>query len=305
MTADRSNAPHELASWEQKMREMAKPNPIYTPARVKAVTRLHYDCSAWLSEFGTFPPDTEPAILRCEELWQEDGLNLEKYRIDKDRVQILFAARPDVAPIEFVGRIKGRLKHALRQSGTPVKFSRKVAFRCLGDNISDAVAGYLRKQARKEDFADRRFARTMEQFTVVDEDFDLSVPEATIRGRYWYNLHLVFVIPGRMRIAQNEVLAKLRDDCFLIASQKDCRIKAVAVMLDHIHIALRGVVDQSPQDIALCFMNNLAWLNGYNRIWDDEYYAGTFSEYSLADLPLQRGKPVGGGDGGMPGVKKS
>ena len=32
-----------------------------------------------------------------------------------------FSVRPDVAPTFFTARVKGRLQHALRAAGTPVK----------------------------------------------------------------------------------------------------------------------------------------------------------------------------------------
>ena len=286
-------APHVLAAWERKIHELGKPRPIYTPASVNSTHALHYDFSAWLSDDRSFPPCTRDAIRQTAPLWLTDGLTLTEHRVWGDKVQILFTAQPDIAPVVFASRIKGRLQHALRQMGSPVKFSRKVAFRCLGDNISDAVTGYLKKQVRKEGFADPRFAKQMAEFTVVRDDVDLSEPAATVRGRYWYNLHIVLVVGGRMQFVRNEPLAKLRDGCLRISKKKGYRLKSVAVMLEHVHISLGGIPDQSPEDIALVFMNNLAWLMGRNRIWQDGYYVGTFSEYTLSDLPSQRRKAAG------------
>lgn len=55
-------------------------------------------------------------------------------------------------------------------------------------------------------------------------------------------------------------------------------------MPDHLHVALRGRIENSPEEIGLSFLNNLAYALGRNRIWKDEYYVGTFSEYDVDTL---------------------
>ena len=297
MSKNRQHAPNDLASFEQKIRELAKPRPIYTPKRITCTSVLHYDCTVWLSKGVPFPSVIGDAIKLAANLWVADGLTLSEYCVRGDMAQVLFSARSDVPPVLSVARIKGRLQHALRQLGYPVKFSRKVAFRCLGENVSDIVTGYIRKQVRKEKFADSRFAKRMKTYTLVQDDVDLSEPIATTRGRYWYNVHIVLVVAGRRRIANNQALGELRDGCLQIALKKGYRIKALSVMLDHLHIALRGVIEHSPEEIALGLMNNLAWMMGQNRIWQDACYVGTFSEYDVSNLRSQQHKAVGDGGG--------
>jgi len=52
-------------------------------------------------------------------------------------------------------------------------------------------------------------------------------------------------------------------------------------MPEHLHIALRGNVEHSPQEIALAFQNGLAYAMGGFRIWENDYYVGTFGEYTM------------------------
>ena len=52
-------------------------------------------------------------------------------------------------------------------------------------------------------------------------------------------------------------------------------------MPDHLHVALRGNIEQSPHEIALAFQNNLAYALGRGKIWQDTYYVGTFGEYNM------------------------
>lgn len=51
-------------------------------------------------------------------------------------------------------------------------------------------------------------------------------------------------------------------------------------MPDHVHMALRGNIERSPEEIALVFQNGLARSAGC-KVWQDGFYAGTFSQYDL------------------------
>ncbi len=55
-------------------------------------------------------------------------------------------------------------------------------------------------------------------------------------------------------------------------------------MPDHLHAALRGSIAQSPQEIALCFQNNLAYILGQTPHWQEGYYVGTFSDYDMGAI---------------------
>ena len=170
-----SPAPSDLASLEQKIRDLARPRPIYTPQSVTPVYSLRYDWAGWLSDGGTFPEGTADAIRGTATFWQADGLELGEFRVEGGRVQVIFGAIPQISPETFVARVKGRLQHALRQAGDPVKFSRKVSFRSLGENVRSAVEGYFGKQVRKEGFVDPRYEKRLRAFTVERDEVDLAL----------------------------------------------------------------------------------------------------------------------------------
>ena len=79
-----------------------------------------------------------------------DNLKRVSMQWSADEIQLEFSTIPIVAPSLFVARVKGRLQHALRLSGTPVKFSRKVAFRSVGENHTSDVENYIAQQVDKE-----------------------------------------------------------------------------------------------------------------------------------------------------------
>ncbi len=62
-------------------------------------------------------------------------------------------------------------------------------------------------------------------------------------------------------------------------------------MPDHVHLALRGDIEHSPYEIALAFQNNLAYLLGQVRFWNEHFYVGTFSEYDMGAIRARADRP--------------
>ena len=188
----------------------------------------------------------------------------------------------------FTSRVKGRLQYALRKSGLATKFSRKVGFRGIGDNHAAEVEKYINRQVDKENFVDPAFADFVRQFTVTEAGVHLDQPTRTNSGRYWYNLHLVLVVESRNRFTDLESFKTLDRWCLKVAKKKGYAISTRSVMPDHLHLALRGNIEESPEGIALSMMNNLAYAFGNNPLWQFSYYVGTFSEYDMAAVRRDR-----------------
>ncbi len=213
---------------------------------------------------------------------ETDGLRLLERQVQRREILLTFSTTPDVSPVLLATRAKGRLQHACRTTlETSVDFSRKLAVRAVGENRTATVESYIRSQAVNEHFVDERFANVLKQFTVIDSAVDRSVPSESGSGRYWYKLHLVLVVDGRCRVVDEPGLAGIRDGCWRIAEKKGYWIAALSVMPDHLHLALRGKIEQSPAEIALAFQNNLAHVLKRGAIWMNGYYAGTFGEYDM------------------------
>jgi REP element-mobilizing transposase RayT len=198
------------------------------------------------------------------------------------QLQITLSATPQLAPVTLASRVKGRIQHHCRRQGAAINFSRKLAVRSLGDPTRAQVETYVRNQVPNEALADHRFRDMLASFTVVNPQVDLSQPTESSSGRYWYNLHLVLVVQQRYRIGETATLAKLRDTALRICVKKGYVLSTLAVLPDHLHLALRGAVVHSPEEIALSFLNNLAYVLGQRPWWEAGYYAGTFGEYGMA-----------------------
>ncbi len=257
------------------------PQPLYRGANIDPAYCLRYSWTGWPtgSSFKNLPGEDFLKVIAPE--WEDDGLRLLENYWSDEKIQLTFSTKPTVAPFALARCVKGRLNDALRKAGHPQKFSRKLSVRSVGDNTTKAVEEYIKSQVTKELFIDPVFAEKLKKFTVSVPDVDLSVASQSARGCYWYNLHLVLVVVERLRIVDFDWLATIRDGCFRIASAKGHHISTLSVMPDHLHAAMRGNLGQSPQDIALAFQNNLAYLLGQKPVWCENFYVGTFTEYDM------------------------
>lgn len=269
------------------------PEPLYRPDDLRPAYQLRYGWTGWPSQ-APFPggllarvlPDIAPE-------WEQDGLRVLESSLAPEQIQLTLSTTPQVDPVTLAGRVKGRLQHHCRRRGTPLNFSRKLAVRSLGDPTRAQVEAYFRNQVPKESLADERFRDLLTSCTVVNAQVDLSQPTESNSGRYWYNLHLVLVASGRYRLGEPAALAKIRDTALRICVKKGYAASTLAVLPDHLHLAVRGAIAQSPEEIALSFLNNLAHVLGRRPWWEAGYYAGTFGEYGMAAV-----RPKGGEAGG-------
>jgi REP element-mobilizing transposase RayT len=258
------------------------PEPLYRAADLRPAYQLRYGWTGWPSR-APFPSDLLARVLPdIAPEWESDGLRVLEAVLTPRQIQLTLSTTPHVSPVTLAARVKGRIQHHCRRQGCPIDFSRKLAVRALGDATRAQVEGYIRNQVPNEALADERFREMLTAFTVVDPQVDLSQPTESNSGRYWYNLHLVLVVRERFRLGEPATLAKVRDTVVRICPKKGYAASTLAVLPDHLHVALRGAVAQTPEEIALAFLNNLAHVLDRRPWWQAGYYAGTFGEYGMA-----------------------
>jgi REP element-mobilizing transposase RayT len=244
------------------------PTPLYQPRADGGAYQLRYSWTTWPSQqpFSTCPVEL---LTEIAPLWETDGLRLLEYRWLPDKLQILFSTLPDVSPSVVAARAKGRLHFALRQAGIKLPLSRKVSVRAVGDNTRRDVEAYVESQVAAAGFVDERFASLLKEFQVANDNVDLSQPAASLHGRYWYNLHLVLVAADRERTVDASRLRAIRDACLRIAAKKGHQVSRLAIMPDHLHLAFRPDIEESPLDVVFAYQNNVAHKLGGRGIWPE------------------------------------
>jgi len=258
------------------------PEPLYRTANLRPAFQLRYGWTGWPSN-TPFPTDLLSRVLPdIASEWEKDGLRVLESSLGPEQIQLTLSTTPQISPLTLAGRVKGRIQHHCRRRGSPIDFSRKLAVRSLGDPTRAQVESYICNQVPNEALADEGFRGMLTAFTVVNPRVDLSQPTETNSGRYWYTLHLVLVVSERYRIGAAATLGKIRDTALRICAQKGYAASTLAVLPDHLHLAVRGNVAQSPEEIALAFLNNLAHVLDQRPWWLAGYYAGTLGEYGMA-----------------------
>jgi hypothetical protein len=256
------------------------------------VHRIAYSWTGWPKSEAFPTASSDDFLAALDTAWAKDGLRRISHRWQPDLVQLTFEAPPDVSPEFVAGRAKGRLDHALRGTGWRHGFARKVALRSLGENTLDIVLNYIATQLDRADLADPRYINSLAEAAWEHGEIDLDQPVASDFGRYWYNLHLVAVTNGRWRIGREDFLPKVTTAVRVWseglaapgrAADNRPGVHSLAVMPDHVHLAVRGPTAQSPDEIAGRLREALNRAAGC-LLFDSRVYAGTFSSYPLSHV---------------------
>jgi len=263
------------------------PEPSFDLSNTSCVHNLFYSWHGVLGKMKNFPQNTPEIIKQCIPLWTNDGFDFIHFKNKNPVLQILCKTQPNISPEKFSQKIKGRLTYAFKHSSAYLKFSRALGFRSLGFNTSEIVKKYIKGQIDKKNLADNRYKEILKQFSQYDNSISFTDPHKNKRSRYWYNIHLVIVIANRQSpITKNTTFNKIKNLIPAIATKHEHKIADFAIMPDHIHIAIQANPEKNPYEIGLSFLNNLAYAMNMRYFWRNEFYVGTFSEYSLNSLGI-------------------
>lgn len=252
--------------------------PIYTADNCRAAYQLNWS----LAVFWTAPP---PAVA----LWlnllsaaaESDGVRILEHRFADERVsQFLISTRPETAPPAISQCVKGRLQHIVRAQ-LPRAFRRNYAIRSVGSATSEAIGGYIRKQPQRHVMADDRVQQRFERLQICGDPHCLVRPRTSGHAQFWYNLHLVLVSHARDVEVRVEILEKRRAMILAAAEKKGHLVGNGHLLSDHMHVALGCNLNETPREVALSYLNNLAFTEGMRITYEFGFYVGTFGEYDL------------------------
>ena len=64
-----------------------------------------------------------------------------------------------------------------------------------------------------------------------------------------------------------------------VCQSRGFALSRAGIVADHIHLAIGCPLDSAPDEIALAFLNNLAFVHGMKPVFQFGAYLGTFGEY--------------------------
>lgn len=257
-----------------------------------AVTALYLSNSttaAWqldwsLTVFWRSSPMTDDWLNDLREALEPDGIRLLEHRFSQlDRSLFWLSSVPSVKPVELVQRVKGRLQYLVR-SRWPKALRRNYDLHSIGSTRRDKTEQYVASQLSHHfpDDPDQRAA--LFDLQVVNPEVDLGQPRFTAHARYRCNLHLVFVHEDRWRQTQSVMHQQVRAMIRRAALAKGHLLSRLGLLPDHLHLVLGFSPDESPQDVALSYMNNIAYVYGMKSVLQPSYFVGTIGEYDLGAL---------------------
>ncbi|MCX7047333.1 MAG: transposase [Candidatus Sumerlaeota bacterium] len=118
----------------------------------------------------------------------------------------------------------------------------------------------------------------LQRLQISNPSCDLSQPRRTSHSVYWYNLHIVLVNDKRGCEMRESRLKTIHDTILKIAKVRDFNLSRAGILPDHIHLALGCGSEKSPADVALCFLNNLAFALDRDPVFQMGFFAGTFGD---------------------------
>jgi REP element-mobilizing transposase RayT len=253
-----------------------KLQPLYTAANCTFSCPLQWGLSVFWRSPMADAAWLPGVAVECE----ADGIRILRHRFVKQNTsQFLISTTPDIAPLKIVQRVKGRLQHAVKRL-RPKALKGNYAIRSIGQVTRHTVESYVGGQVQHHRFADVRFAARLRRFQFADAAVKLAEPRWTSHGCYWYNLHVVLVREARLEEWREEVLEPLRTMIIRSARAKDYRVSRIGILPDHLHLVLSCPVQDSPTEIVLGFLNNLAYVHQMRPVFQFGAFVGTVGEYT-------------------------
>jgi len=252
-------------------------DPIYT----RENCRLAYQLNWSLSLFWHHPAPPETWLSGLQQVTEREGVRLLRYRLKEPHTgQFLISTKPGVCPVDMVRCVKGRLQYMVRATH-PKAFRRNYSFRSIGSAERKVIEEYVATQHAHHPMADPETQKLLERFSITRLEVDLSKSRTSGHSSFWYDLHVVLVNDGRFRETDVEILERVRRMIVRVAGQREHLLSRAAILADHIHLTLGCKPPEAPYDVALCYMNNLAFACGMRPIFRFSAYVGTFGEYDI------------------------
>jgi REP element-mobilizing transposase RayT len=257
---------------------MAALEPLYTADNCKAAYQLNWSLSIFWKVAA--PPEDQwrqPLSQACE----LDGVRILEHRFTQANVsQFLLSTQPQVSPSDAIRSVKGRLQYLMRAE-RPKAFRRNYSIHSVGSANDEAVDRYVAAQLEHHRMADARVQQRLARKQHVDPSIDLSAVRSSSYGQFMHNLHIVFVHQDRGVDVREGTLDNTLQMIQGVACKKGHLLSRATVLADHVHFTIGCDVAESPQDVALAYLNNLAFTRGMQPVFQFGFYVGTFGPYDL------------------------
>lgn len=257
------------------------PAPIYTSENCTPAFQLNWSYALFWHAAAIDDSQWKTAL---NEVLSPDGIRvLDCFRPQANVTQLLLSTLPDIAPQFLAQRVKGRLQHLIRER-IPSAFRRNYSLASVGSTKREKLESYVAQQIEHHQYADPRFRAFLGRFQIVRANVDLSQRQATSHALYTFNLHVVLETQPGMSAYGEPTLQAWHDMIQRASLSKGHRLSRASILPDHIHLLVGCKHDESPEQVALGYLNNLAHACGMKPVFRYSYYVGSFGEYDLGGI---------------------
>ena len=259
---------------------MSKPQPIYTPENIKVAYQLLWS----LSVFWRDAPFSKDWLDELKSIAEADGVRILEHRFATQTASLfLVSTRPELIPQEIPRVIKGRLQYLVRRQW-PKAFQRNYDLRSIGSTTREKTEAYVASQLSHHFPDDAALRSSLADLQIINPEVDLSQHRFAEHARYSCNLHLVLVHDWRQPETNIETWLRVRTILRNSAQSKGWMLSRVGFVPDHIHLTLGFSPAQSPLEVALSCMNNVAFAHGMQPVLMRSCYLATIGEYDLGAI---------------------
>ncbi len=252
------------------------PDAIYTADNVSLAYELRWSVAVFWTQAAPAPTDW---LTSLQEVTEPDGVRILEHRFTKDNVsQFLISTKPPVAPAQILRSVKGRLQHLVR-AALPKAFRRNYSIRSVGAANQQAVEAYVATQLQHHPMADPRIEAMLAPYQFADDRLDLGRPRRSSHGEFIYNLHLVAV--HQQRFAEVDGCRRTTEMLHGAARKRNHLLSRVGLLVDHLHWTVGCGIEESPLEVGLSYLNNLAYAHGMRALYQFGFYVGTFGPYDM------------------------
>ena len=261
--------------------------PIYTLDNTTPAFQLNWSVSV----FGpvSFPRSCD-WLEQLRTATEADGVRILEFHSTQSNVgQFFVSTRPRVSPSEIVRSIKGRWQYLIR-SQHPKAFRRNYFIGSVGEANCRVLDAYIAKQTSKHPMADPHLQARLQSLRFHDASIDPGHVMTSNYGQFVYGLQVVMESEAGWNEVRPSVLAGSRAMIIRACAKHDWRLSRIGLLSNHIHVLLGAGVTESPADVALSLMNNLAYAQGMKPAFRFSYYVGTFGPYDRGAVRRRVGR---------------
>ena len=269
--------------------------PIYTEANTKPAWQLDWA----ITVFWRQPPFTTDWLYDLRSALEPDGIRILAHQFaHQDRSQFLVSTLPSVKPVDVMQRLKGRLQHLVRDRW-PKALRRNYDLHSIGSTRREKVEAYVASQLehhgvetdevvqKRGNHPDERGGGVMpllKDLQIINPEVNLGRFRFSAHARFRCNLHLVFVHEHRYQEQRLELLHAVRQMIRKASLAKQHLLSRLGLLPDHIHLVRGFDPSESPIELALSYMNNIAFVHQMQEVLMKSCYVGTIGEYDLGAI---------------------